>query len=57
MTHDQHHDPPTKDPESRAWERLDKNNERDDAVIAADDTGMVSNEAAITLIEEQEHLS
>jgi hypothetical protein len=39
---------PKGDGEARAWERLDDNDERDDAVIAADDTGMLQGEANIT---------
>jgi hypothetical protein len=47
---------PSNDPEARAWDALDDHDELDDAIIAADDTGMVSGAAAITLVEEEEHL-
>ncbi len=53
---DKRHEPPSNDPEARAWDSLDDHDERDDAVIAADDTGMLSNEVAITIVEEQQHL-
>jgi hypothetical protein len=45
---------PKDDPEARAWENLDDNDELDDAVIAADDTGMLSGEALITRVESEE---
>jgi hypothetical protein len=47
---------PGKDDEARAWERLDENDERDDAVIAADDTGMLRSEAMITIATTEEEL-
>jgi hypothetical protein len=47
---------PKDDDEARAWERLDGNDERDDAVIAADDTGLLKNEAAITIATTEEEL-
>ena len=43
--------------ESGAWERLDRDDELDDAVIAADDTGMLRNEANITVVEEGEGIA
>jgi hypothetical protein len=47
---------PKGDDEARAWERLDRNDERDDAVIAADDTGMLQGQANITLATTEEEL-
>jgi hypothetical protein len=47
---------PGSNEEARAWERLDDNDELDDAVIAADDTGMLRGEANITLVETNEKL-
>ena len=35
-------EPDDTDPEAQQWERLDDNDELDDAVVAADDTGMLS---------------
>jgi hypothetical protein len=47
---------PDDDPEAQIWEGLDDNDELDDAVIAADDTGMLQGEARITVVETNEAL-
>jgi hypothetical protein len=42
------------DDEANLWERLDRNDELDDAVIAADDTGLLESEHEITLVTTEE---
>ena len=47
----------TDDAEARVWESLDDDDALDDAVIAADDTGLLSEEAQITrVVSEQDPL-
>jgi hypothetical protein len=44
----------TPDDEAAVWEELDRNDELDDAVIAADDTGMLRTEREITIATTEE---
>jgi hypothetical protein len=47
---------PEGDDEAKVWEELDRNDELDDAVIAADDTGMLGGERQITIATTEEEL-